>query len=65
MFLQTVEVLEELVEKCSESMNVRDKDEVISRMRSSVASKQFGQEDKLCHLIAEVNLTFSIVFKKF
>ncbi|KAL8539760.1 hypothetical protein ACS0TY_001392 [Phlomoides rotata] len=50
---KTVEVLEELVEKGSESMNVRDKDETISRMRSSVASKQFGQEDILCPLIAE------------
>ncbi|KAI3446370.1 hypothetical protein Pfo_003035 [Paulownia fortunei] len=50
---KTVEILEELVEQGSESMNVRDKDEVISRMRSSVASKQFGQEDILCPLIAE------------
>ncbi|KAL0305112.1 UNVERIFIED_CONTAM: T-complex protein 1 subunit theta [Sesamum calycinum] len=50
---KTVEILEELVEKGSENMNVRNKDEVISRMRSSVASKQYGQEDKLCPLIAE------------
>ena len=55
MFFQTIEVLEEMVEKGSENMNVRDKDEVITRMRSSVASKQFGQEEKLCSLIAEVN----------
>ncbi|GER39950.1 thermosome subunit 1 [Striga asiatica] len=53
MSWQTIRVLEELVEEGSESMNVRDKDEVISRMKSSVASKQFGQEDKLCPLIAE------------
>ncbi|CAA0842778.1 T-complex protein 1 subunit theta [Striga hermonthica] len=50
---ETIRVLEELVVEGSESMNVRDKDEVISRMKSSVASKQFGQEDKLCPLIAE------------
>ncbi|KAK4432212.1 T-complex protein 1 subunit theta [Sesamum alatum] len=50
---KTVEILEELVEEGSENMNVRNKDEVISRMRSSIASKQFGQEDKLCPLVAE------------
>ncbi|GFP79871.1 T-complex protein 1 subunit theta [Phtheirospermum japonicum] len=50
---KTLEILEELVEEGSESMNVRDTDEVISRMKSTVASKQFGQEDKLCSLIAE------------
>ncbi|KAL2225824.1 UNVERIFIED_CONTAM: T-complex protein 1 subunit theta [Sesamum indicum] len=50
---KTVVILEELVEEGSESMNVRDKDDVISRMRSAVASKQFGQEDVLCPLIAE------------
>ncbi|XP_057764110.1 T-complex protein 1 subunit theta-like [Salvia miltiorrhiza] len=50
---KTIEALEELVEKGSENMNVREKDEVISRMRASVASKQFGQEEKLCSLIAE------------
>ncbi|KAH6785001.1 hypothetical protein C2S51_037456 [Perilla frutescens var. frutescens] len=50
---KTIEALEELVEKGSENMNVRDKDEVILRMRSPVASKQFGQEDTLCPLIAD------------
>ncbi|KAG8367996.1 hypothetical protein BUALT_Bualt16G0130700 [Buddleja alternifolia] len=50
---KTVEILDELVEKGSENMNVRDKYEVISRMRSAVASKQFGQEEILCPLIAE------------
>ncbi|XP_057768707.1 T-complex protein 1 subunit theta isoform X2 [Salvia miltiorrhiza] len=50
---KTIEALEELVEKGSENMNVREKDEVIPRMRASVASKQFGQEEKLCSLIAE------------
>lgn len=54
MLLQAVEILEELVEEGSEKMNVRDKDDVILRMRSAVASKQFGQEDILCPLIAEV-----------
>lgn len=55
--LQTIEILEELVEEGSENMNVRDTEDVISRMRSAVASKQFGQEDILCPLIAEVNLS--------
>lgn len=52
--LQTIELLEELVEEGSQSMDVRDKDAVILRMRSAVASKQFGQEDRLCSLIADV-----------
>ncbi|CAI9780969.1 unnamed protein product [Fraxinus pennsylvanica] len=50
---KAVEILEDLVEKGSENMNVRNKDEVILRMRAAVASKQFGQEDRLCSLIAE------------
>ncbi|KAL6539900.1 T-complex protein 1 subunit theta [Orobanche hederae] len=50
---KTLQMLEELVEEGSGSMDVRDRDEVISRMRSPVASKQFGQEDTLCPLIAE------------
>ena len=36
-------------------MDVRNKDEVVSRMKSAVASKQFGQEDILCPLIADVS----------
>jgi hypothetical protein len=51
---QTVEILEELVEKGSENMDVRNKDQVISRMKAAVASKQFGQEDILCSLVADV-----------
>ena len=35
-------------------MDVRNMDEVISRMKAAVASKQFGQEDTLCKLIADV-----------
>ncbi|KAL2535174.1 T-complex protein 1 subunit theta [Abeliophyllum distichum] len=50
---KSVEILEDLVEKSSENMNVRNKDEVILQMRAAVASRQFGQEDKLCPLIAE------------
>ncbi|XP_058727397.1 T-complex protein 1 subunit theta-like [Vicia villosa] len=50
---KTVEILDELVEEGSESMDVRDKEQVISRMRAAVASKQFGQEDTLCSLIAD------------
>ncbi|KAG9132989.1 hypothetical protein Leryth_015371 [Lithospermum erythrorhizon] len=50
---KTLEVLEELLEEGSENMDVRNKDEVILRMRSAVASKQFEQEDILCPIIAE------------
>ncbi|GAB4851461.1 T-complex protein 1 subunit theta [Ancistrocladus abbreviatus] len=50
---KTVGILEELVEKDSEKMDVRNKDEVIKRMKAAVASKQFGQEDVLCDLIAD------------
>lgn len=53
--LQTIELLDGLVEKGSENMNVTDKNEVISRMKSAVASKQFGLEDVLCPLVAEVH----------
>lgn len=35
-------------------MDVRDKDQVISRMKAAVASKQFGQEDILSSLVADV-----------
>ncbi|XAR68659.1 hypothetical protein NMG60_11003862 [Bertholletia excelsa] len=50
---KTVEILDELVEKDSERMDVRNKDEVTKRMKAAVASKQFGQEDILCSLIAD------------
>ncbi|KAF3663211.1 T-complex protein 1 subunit theta [Capsicum annuum] len=50
---KTIELLDELVEPGSENMNVKDKNEVISRMKSAVASKQFGLEDVLCPLVAE------------
>lgn len=46
--------MEELVEEGSEKMDVRNMDEVISRMKAAVASKQFGLEDTLCKLIADV-----------
>ncbi|KAM0043577.1 putative T-complex protein 1, theta subunit [Helianthus debilis subsp. tardiflorus] len=48
-----VEILEGLVEEGSDIMDVRNKDEVILRMRAPVASKQYGQEDILCPLIAD------------
>uniref|UniRef100_A0A7N2M6S1 CCT-theta n=1 Tax=Quercus lobata TaxID=97700 RepID=A0A7N2M6S1_QUELO len=50
---KTVEILEELVENGSETMDVRNKDQVLSRIRAAVASKQFGQEDILCSLVAD------------
>ncbi|KAL7204324.1 hypothetical protein ACSBR2_017404 [Camellia fascicularis] len=39
---KTVEILDELVEKGFEKMDVRSKDEVVKRMKAVVASKQFG-----------------------
>ncbi|XBH75304.1 hypothetical protein VPH35_102086 [Triticum aestivum] len=50
---KTLEILEDLVEKGSENMDVRNMEEVLLRMRSAVASKQFGQEDVLCPLVAD------------
>ncbi|CAN6331426.1 unnamed protein product [Urochloa humidicola] len=50
---KTIEILEDLVEKGSENMDVRNKEEVVLRMRSAVASKQYGQEDILCPLVAD------------
>ncbi|XP_023887834.1 T-complex protein 1 subunit theta [Quercus suber] len=50
---KTVEILDELVENSSETMDVRNKDQVLSRIRAAVASKQFGQEDILCSLVAD------------
>ncbi|XP_076953108.1 T-complex protein 1 subunit theta-like [Bidens hawaiensis] len=50
---KAVEILEGLVEPGSDTMDVRNKDEVILRMKAAVASKQYGQEDILCPLIAD------------
>ncbi|CAI0432753.1 unnamed protein product [Linum tenue] len=50
---KAIEILDELVEQGSETMDVRNKEQVVSRMRAAVASKQFGQEDVLCSLIAD------------
>ncbi|ONM27005.1 T-complex protein 1 subunit theta [Zea mays] len=50
---KTIEILEDLVEKGSENMDVRNKEDVVLRMRSAVASKQFGQEDIMCPLVAD------------
>lgn len=50
---KTVELLEEMVEEGSENMDVRNKDEVVSRIKAAVSSKRFGQEDILCPLIAD------------
>ncbi|URE36466.1 T-complex protein 1 subunit [Musa troglodytarum] len=51
--LETIEILDELVEKGSETMDARSKEEVVSRMKAAVASKQFGQEQLLCPIIAD------------
>lgn len=50
---KAVELLEELVEPESDKMDVRNKDEVIMRMKSAVASKQFGQENIISSLTAD------------
>ncbi|PQQ04506.1 T-complex protein 1 subunit theta [Prunus yedoensis var. nudiflora] len=50
---KTIEILDELVEEGSEKMDVRNKEEVVSRMKAAVASKQFGQEDILSSLVAD------------
>ena len=59
---KTVEILEELVENGSETMDVRNKDQVLSRIRAAVASKQFGQEDILCSLVADVIISCPLLF---
>ncbi|GJM95885.1 hypothetical protein PR202_ga12670 [Eleusine coracana subsp. coracana] len=51
---KAIEILVDLVEEGSENMDVRNKQEVVLRMRSAVASKQFSQEDILCPLIADI-----------
>nr|KJB45088.1 hypothetical protein B456_007G288800 [Gossypium raimondii] len=51
---KAIEVLGELVEKGSETMDVRNKEQVVTRMKAAVASKQHGQEDVLCSLIADL-----------
>lgn len=50
---KAIEILDELVEPGSDKMDVRNKDEVIMRMKAAVASKQFGQEDIICSLTAD------------
>ncbi|XP_030452862.2 T-complex protein 1 subunit theta [Syzygium oleosum] len=50
---KTLEILDELVEAGSETMDVRNKEQVVSRMRAAIASKQFGQEDRLCSLVTD------------
>lgn len=62
---QTVKILDELVEKGSENMDVRNKDEVVSRMKAAVASKQFGQEDILSSLVADVIITYILYLLNF
>ncbi|KAK8488570.1 hypothetical protein V6N13_027523 [Hibiscus sabdariffa] len=56
---KTIEVLEELVEKGSENMDVRDKEQVVTRMKAAVASKQYGMEDILSSLIADACIQVS------
>ncbi|PWA88688.1 TCP-1/cpn60 chaperonin family protein [Artemisia annua] len=58
VFAKLGEILEGLVEEGSETMDVRNKDEVILRMKAPVASKQYGNEHILCPLIADVHFFF-------
>ncbi|KAH9574892.1 hypothetical protein CY35_01G083000 [Sphagnum magellanicum] len=51
--VKALELLQELEEAGSEKMDVRKTEEVVKRMVSAVASKQYGQESILCPLIAE------------
>lgn len=50
---KAIEILDELVEEGSDVMDVRNKEQVVSRMKAAVASKQYGLEDVLCPLIAD------------
>lgn len=43
-------------------MDVRNKDEVILRMKAAVASKQYGQESILCPFIAGVLFLFLVIW---
>ncbi|KAI3990311.1 hypothetical protein MKX01_037650 [Papaver californicum] len=50
---KTIEILESLIVKGSEKMDVRNAVEVASQMKHAIASKQFGQENILCPFIAD------------
>ncbi|KAI6697059.1 hypothetical protein NL676_017178 [Syzygium grande] len=50
---KTLETLDELVEAGSETMDVQNKKQVVSRMRAAIASKQSGKVDRLCSLVAD------------
>eukprot|EP00249_Psilotum_nudum_P010921 c22847_g1_i1 orf=498-2132(-) len=50
---KALELLTELVEPGSDTMDVRSKEQVASRITSAVGSKQWGQEAVLCPLIAD------------
>ena len=45
------EILPQLV--CDKVKDIRDKDEVVKAIRSSIMSKQFGNEDFIANLVAE------------
>jgi T-complex protein 1 subunit theta len=49
----SLEVLDSIVEPNTADVDVRNKDEVLKRMSSVVASKVYGQEEALCKLIAD------------
>lgn len=49
-----------MAEPGSETLDEHNVDEVVHRMVSAVASKQYGQEGILCPLIAEASTSFSL-----
>ena len=56
--LQLGEILEALVQEGSETMDVRNKDQVILRMNAPVSSKIVYLKEHILCLIAEVHLFF-------
>jgi chaperonin GroEL (HSP60 family) len=57
---QALELLQELGEPGSEKMDVKEKDQVVQRIVSAVASKHYGQESILCPIIAEACIQMQI-----
>lgn len=53
-WLQALGIIDSLVLPGTDKLDVRDKAAVARRIRGAVSAKQFGLEDVLCPLIAEV-----------
>ncbi|KAF8043579.1 hypothetical protein BT93_A1794 [Corymbia citriodora subsp. variegata] len=50
---KTIEALDELVEAGSETMDMRFRKDVVSRLRAVMVDKQLGRKDTLCSLVAD------------